>query len=153
MFDGNVAIFSFGSFTLTTRLLEGKYLSHKSIIPSGYEISAIMDRESLVNAVKRVSLMANSSELVTVSFSTGTCTVESEDLDNSKYAVESINCEYSGEIFKIGMCATYLTSALKSISTDSVMVMVNSPLRPALFFEHEGQRDYDYMSMLMPMKF
>ena len=151
-FDDTTAIFSIGSFRLTTRLLEGNYLNYNAIIPKGYENTIILDKNSLTNAVRRVSLMANSSDLVSVILSDGICTVSSEDLDNSKSATEKINCEYQGEPFKIGLSSAYLLSVLKPICGESVKMVVKTPLTPAFFFEAEDAEDYDYMSMLMPMK-
>lgn len=151
--DGSIAVFSAGGFRLTTRLPEGNYVDYQRLIQNSYTKSADVDRDSLMNAVKRVSLMGSSSELVAVSLGNCTCTVEGEDLDNSKAANESIGCEYSGETFRIGLSSTYMTSVLKSIESPTVTVLFDEPTKPAFFLEGEDSESYEYTSMLMPIKF
>ena len=152
-FDDKVAIFKLEDFTLTARLLEGNYPNCEAIIPKDYAKCVSLDKESLANALKRVMLMSNSSELATVCFNNNACTVSSEDLDNSKSAAEDILCEYLEESFKIGLNGNYIVQTLQSIGTEKVKVKFDTPMRPAVFVEDIDSESYNFTTLLMPMKF
>lgn len=152
-FDSKVAIFKLQDFTLTARLLEGNYPNCEAIIPKDYTKCVALDKEGLTDALKRVMLMSNSSELATVCFNNNACTVSSEDLDNSKSASEDILCEYNEENFKIGLNGNYITQTLQSIGTEKVKVKFDSPMRPAVFVEDIDSESYSFTTLLMPMKF
>lgn len=152
-FDDKVAVFKLQDFTLTARLLEGNYPDCEKIIPKNYTKFVDLDKDGLADALKRVMLMSNSSELATVSFNNNSCTVSSEDLDNSKSASEDILCEYNEENFKIGLNGNYIIQTLQSIGTDKVKVKFDTPMRPALFTESVDSESYSLTTLLMPMKF
>ena len=63
------ATFEIGSVKLTTRLIEGEFPNYRGLIPSSYPNVLTVGREALMDAVRRVKLMAREATPVRVSMS------------------------------------------------------------------------------------
>ena len=50
--DSRSATFTFGSYSLTTRLIKGTYPNYKRVFPKDNPYRLVVDRESLLNAVR-----------------------------------------------------------------------------------------------------
>ncbi|RMF93067.1 MAG: DNA polymerase III subunit beta, partial [Nitrospinota bacterium] len=56
---GSHLIFKKDDVLLTSRLIEGQFPPYEQVIPRGYEKRALLNREMLLGALKRVSLLSN----------------------------------------------------------------------------------------------
>ena len=138
-------------FKLSARLLEFKYPNYDSVIPKSSPITVTADKNSLLNALKRVLPMANdSSYLVELNFSNGQVVVSAKDIDFSKSASETVTCDCDKEL-KIGFKGSTLIEILRNINDDNVVIELDSPSRAGVFFSaFELTRD-EYLSLCMPM--
>lgn len=138
-------------FKLTARLLEARYPNYESVIPKDNPITITVDKDSLLNALKRVLPMANeSSNLVELSFKQGNVTVSATDIDFSKSAQEIVTCDCENEI-NIGFKGSTLAEILKNINDDSIVIELSDPSRAGVFYSaFELTRD-EYLSICMPM--
>lgn len=138
-------------FKLTARLLEARYPNYESVIPKDNPITITVDKDSLLNALKRVLPMANdSSNLVELSFKQGNVTVSATDIDFSKSAQEIVTCDCETEI-NIGFKGSTLVEILKNINDDSIVIELSDPSRAGVFYSaFEFTRD-EYLSLCMPM--
>lgn len=138
-------------FKLTARLLEARYPNYESVIPKDNPITITVDKDSLLNALKRVLPMANeSSNLVELSFKQGNVTVSATDIDFSKSAQEIVTCDCETEI-NIGFKGSTLAEILKNINDDSIVIELSDPSRAGVFYSaFELTRD-EYLSICMPM--
>ena len=55
----NQILFTDGNATLTTRLVEGDYPKYEKIIPESTEGRAVVSKEGILSATRRVSLLSN----------------------------------------------------------------------------------------------
>ena len=138
-------------FKLTARLLEARYPNYEAVIPKDSPITITADKNSLLNALKRVLPMANDqSNLVELSFKQNNITVSAKDIDFSKSAQEIVTCDSETEI-NIGFKGSTLIEILKNINDDNVVIELSDPSRAGVFYSaFELTRD-EYLSLCMPM--
>ena len=159
VFDGKVKL-SFNDkaislnnldFKLSARLLDFKYPNYEAVIPKNSPITITIDKNSMLNALKRVLPMANdSSYLVELDFTNGQVTISAKDLDFSKSASETVACDCDTEL-KIGFKGSTLIEILRNINDDNVVIELDNPSRAGVFFSaFELTRD-EYLSLCMPM--
>ena len=60
-FDENNAYLTMGNYKMVCRFVEGRYPNYNSVIPQNNSNSVVLDRLSLLNALKRVSVFSNPS--------------------------------------------------------------------------------------------
>lgn len=138
-------------FKLTARLLEFKYPNYESVIPKDNPITITADKNSLLNALKRVLPMANdSSNLIELDFTYGYVTVSAKDIDFSKSACETVKCDCEREL-NIGFKGSTLVEILKNINDDNIVIELSDPSHAGVFYSaFELTRD-EYLSLCMPM--
>ena len=138
-------------FKLTARLLDMRYPNYEAVIPKDNPITITADKNTLLNALKRVLPMANdSSNLVGLEFKQGCVTISATDIDFSKSAQENVTCDCESEI-NIGFKGSTLIEILKNINDDNVVIELSDPSRAGVFYSaFELTRD-EYLSLCMPM--
>nr|HPR32369.1 DNA polymerase III subunit beta [Prolixibacteraceae bacterium] len=102
-FDEKNAMFKLTHYQVICRLVEGKYPSYNSVIPTNNPNKLQIDRLELYNTLRRVSVFANqASNLVRLKIGGNQLVVSAQDIDFSISAVERINCSYEGDEMEIG---------------------------------------------------
>jgi DNA polymerase-3 subunit beta len=151
-FDENNAYISGSNFEMICRLIEGRYPNYNSVIPQENPYKVTLDRISLLNALKRVSVFSNaSSSLVKLHVSPGQLIVSAQDIDYSTSAEEKIACEFSGAELKMGFKATFLIEILSNIASEYVVLELADPSRAGLIIPTENEENEDLLMLLMPM--
>ena len=138
-------------FKLTARLLEAHYPNYEAVIPKDNPITITADKNTLLNALKRVLPMANdSSNLVELAFKNGCVTISATDIDFSKSAQETVACDCE-TVLNIGFKGSTLAEILKNINDDNIVIELSDPSRAGVFYSaFELTRD-EYLSLCMPM--
>ena len=150
-FNDKAISFNNKDFKLTARLLDMRYPNYDSVIPKDNKIVVTIDKNALLNALKRVIPMANdSSNLIEMDFEQGKVTINAKDIDFSKSASETITCDCDTEI-KIGFKGSTLVEIIRNINDENVIIELNDPSRAGVFYSAlELPRD-EYLSLCMPM--
>lgn len=150
-FNDKALCVSNADFRLSARLLDFRYPNYDAVIPKTSPITVAADKDSLLNALKRVLPMANdSSYLVELDFSVGQVVVSAKDIDFSKSASETVTCDCDTEL-KIGFKGSTLIEILRNINDDTVVIELDNQSRAGVFFSaFELTRD-EYLSLCMPM--
>lgn len=145
----NQIAFQLGDRYMTTRLVDGTYPNYRQIIPQTFEREAVLDRQSLLAAVERVSIMTFDREAHTIKLEFGAGELKlsagSSELGDSD---EVIAIEYGGEPLAISFNANFLADALKNVDAETVRVGMNGPLTPALVRPLDSD---DQICLLMPV--
>jgi DNA polymerase III subunit beta len=114
-----------------TRLIEGPYPNYEQVIPKDNDKFAIADRNQLVQALRRMAVVASDqTHRVRLGFTSNTVrfSVETPDLGE---AHEDLEVEYAGEPLDIGFNASYLLEVLRYMPTDEVKLTFKAPERAA----------------------
>jgi DNA polymerase-3 subunit beta len=150
-FNNKAISFNNKDFKLTARLLEARYPNYDAVIPKDNPITITVDKNTLLNALKRVLPMANdSSNLVELDFTYGYVTVSAKDIDFSKSACETVKCDCEREL-NIGFKGSTLAEILKNINDDSIVIELSDPSRAGVFYSAFELTREEYLSLCMPM--
>jgi len=152
-FDDKNAFFTLSNYKLICRLVEGKYPSYGSVIPTNNPFKLTIDRVELYNTLKRVSVFSNpASNLIKFELRSNELVVSAQDIDFSISAREKLMCQYEGEALEIGFKSVFLLEILQNISSSNVVVALSDPTRAGLFLPYDNENaDEDVLMLLMPM--
>ena len=135
-----------------TRLIEGPYPNYEQVIPRDNDRVAIADKNALVSALKRMSVIASDqTHRIRLSFNAGMLkfSVQTPDLGEAQ---DELPVRFTGDPLDIGFNATYLLEILRYIPTDEVRLTFKAPERAATV-EPEGWSDpATYLCLVMPLR-
>ncbi len=151
--DDKHALFSFGTTSITTRLIEEKYPNYDSVIPSDNNKDLRLNAGEFLSSIRRTSLYANSAtHQVRLSLSKNSLVVSAEDADLGSEAKESVKCEYSAEAMEIGFNSAYLVDVMNHVETAEATIRLSNATR-AIIVEPSKQKDGENIIMLvMPVR-
>ncbi|MGH7446298.1 MAG: DNA polymerase III subunit beta [Longimicrobiales bacterium] len=136
-----------------TRLIEGPYPNYEQVIPKDNDKHAIADRNQLVQALRRMAVVASDqTHRVRLGFTTNAVrfSVETPDLGE---AHEDLEVEYAGDPIDIGFNASYLLEVLRYMPTDEVKLTFKAPERAATIEPANAAADApDYLCLVMPLR-
>ncbi|MDR2600027.1 MAG: DNA polymerase III subunit beta [Oscillospiraceae bacterium] len=143
-------IFEIGETVLISRRLEGEFLSYKNSVPTEPKYSLKIDKNALVSAVERVSLIINDKLKSPVR-----CVFEDEVVKlytASALGKASDECSLvgDGENLEIGFNDKYLLEALKAAPADEVTLELNSGVKPCVITPADGTNNFLYM--ILPVR-
>ena len=152
-FDQKNAYFEFQKFILVCRLVEGNYPAYKSVIPKSNINKLSINRQDLLNSLRRVSVCSNqASSLIKLKLSYNQLVVSAQDLDFSISAHERLNCQYEGEPMEIGFKSTFMIEILSNLPHNDVSLELSDPTRAALILPSENtDPNEEITALIMPM--
>jgi len=152
--DGLIG-FEAGQRRTTTRLLDGEYPKVTSIFPSSVDTEAVISTAALVEAVKRVALVAERNTPIRLKFSDGQVTIDAGTGDDAQ-ASEAVESSLTGPEIEIAFNPHFLLDGLGAVGTAYSRLSFTQPSRPAVLSgqaEADGEADESYRYVLMPVRF
>ena len=151
-FDDRNAVFTMENYTLTCRLIEGRYPNYNSVIPQNNPHRATIDRAAFMSALKRVSVFSSAaSSLIKLRLDMNTIQISGQDIDFSTSAEETLMCQYEGSPMSIGFKSTFLIDILNNMSSQEVVMELADPSRAGVIVPIEQNEEEDLLMLLMPM--
>ncbi len=146
--------FEGGGRRTTTRLLDGEFPKFRSLLPDQVNAIAELPTSAFTESVKRVSLVAERSTPVRLSFSAGQLVLEAGTGDEAQ-AVETLEASLDGDDIQIAFNPQYLLDGLTAIDSDTARISFTVPAKPAVITgkpagDDPAQPDYRYL--LMPIR-
>jgi len=138
----------------TTRLLDGDFPKVRSLFPSEHLTVARVDRASLVDSVKRVSLVAERNTAVQLAFSEGVLTLDAGSGEEAM-ASESLEANLTGDDITTGFNPSYLLDGLTAIEAPFVELAFTQASKPVVVSgvdSLDGDADGDFRYLLMPRR-
>ena len=146
------AKFEFGATIIVCRQIEGRFPNYNAVIPQNNTNKVLVDRQTIVNACKRVAVFANTgTSLLKLALSENQIKISAQDIDFSTSAEETIVCDYSGMPMAIGFKAPFLIEILANIASQDVVLQLADPARAGLILPAENEEGQDLLILLMPM--
>lgn len=146
------ATFTTERLTLSCRLIKGNFPPYERVIPADNPFVATFDRESILTAVRRVSVCADPAHgLMKLRFTHGLLEIKVDDTSHSTFAVEKVPCDYDGRDLVIGFSAGYLIEIFNTLPTENILMKLADPSRPGVFVPEENAENTDLVIILMPM--
>jgi DNA polymerase-3 subunit beta len=145
--------FSGGTRRTTSRLLDGDYPKVRSLFPDSHVARALISVSALQEVVKRVSLVAERSTPVRMSFSEDGLIVEAGGSDDAR-ASEAMDAIYTGEPMQAAFNPQYLLDGLAAIGHPTAVLSFTDPKKPALIVPGtaDGEIVPGYRYLMMPIR-
>jgi len=139
--------FSFGKIKIFSKLIDDVYPNYRQVIPEKISEIVKIDRQLLLNALERASVMnldeAHSTKL---SFQANLLTVSSA-AGNIGEARDEVPIKYAGETIDIMFNPSYVMDPLKAITDDEISFHLNNGHSPAMIRCSEM-----FLYVLMPLR-
>lgn len=146
------AKFAFGRTLIVCRQIEGRFPNYSAVIPQNNQNTVVVDRQTLLNACKRVAVFANTgTSLLKLALSENQIKISAQDIDFSTSAEETIACAYTATPMAIGFKAPFLIEILGQIESNEVLLELADPARAGLILPAESDENEDILMLLMPM--
>jgi len=143
----NQVIFEFGDSMMCSKLIDGVYPNYRQVIPPGCDERVTIEREPLLTALRRVSIIADDKSNATkLTFSENQLEILSSSPDIGE-ARELLPIKYAGKKISVIFNPAYVMDPLKNIDSDEVFFEMNDGNSPALL-----KCDIPFLYVLMPLR-
>lgn len=141
-------------YSLTSRLVEGRFPNYRSVIPQDNPNIVTVNRMALVSALRRVLVFANA-QAVLVKFRLGpnTMNISSQDIDFGKSAEENMLCDYMGAPMRIAFKGSVLLDLINNIEGDDITLKLSDPSRAGLIVPAKQKEGEEVLMLIMPSVF
>jgi len=146
MAGNNQAAFTFGNMNIVTKLIEGTFPNFRQVIPSQCEERVAVEREQLLNTVRRVALVSDKTSSVTLAFEKNQLTISTISPEVGE-ASETVAVKYNGKPMAIAFNPDFVIDCLRSLATDEVAIEFSDELSPGVV-----KCDAPFLYVLMPMR-
>jgi DNA polymerase III subunit beta len=137
--------FDVGESNYIIRLIEGKFPKYGQFIPEKLEKSVEVDKEEMLGALKRASLISSTIKM-NISSEGINITSESREIGEGR---ESVAVDYVGEEMEIAFNGRFLEDGVQSIDGEKVEMGITEPLKPGIIKE-KGMEGFMYI--IMPIR-
>ncbi|MGZ8625480.1 MAG: DNA polymerase III subunit beta [Actinomycetota bacterium] len=145
--DESQVSFQLGTLMLTSRLIEGEFPNYRALLPEQYESRLTVSRQQLMDAVRRVGLLARDTSPVRLEFNALGVKLSSSSPDLGQ-AVEAVEAAYEGEDITAAFNPHYLADGLSAATGESVRLEVRDGLKPGIV---RGDSD-EFTYLVMPVR-
>ncbi|MDY6810110.1 MAG: DNA polymerase III subunit beta [Actinomycetota bacterium] len=122
----------------TTRLLDAEFPKFRQLLPASHTAIATIDSAPLLDAIKRVALVAERGAQVRMEFSDGLLVLTAGG-DEAGKAEEELPVQFHGEPLTIAFNPGYLQDGLSAIGVPTVDFGFTTPSRPAVLRPSTGE--------------
>lgn len=139
----------------TSQLVEGDYPAVRRLFPESTPIHAVVATAPLIEAAKRVSLVAERNTPIRLSFSEGQVVLDAGHGDDAQ-ASEALEAVLVGEDIAVAFNPQFLLDGLGALGTDFVRLSFTHPNKPVEFTGQgslDGEDDSAYRYLLVPIRF
>ena len=137
-----------GGIILTTRLIEGEYPNYQGLIPSNQPNLLTVNREALIEALRRVKLLARDATPVRLQMSSDGLELRAVTQDVGE-GTESLDAQYQGEELTVAFNPDYLLAGIEAAGGDEVSLATIDSLKPAVVRDPTTE---DFLYLLMPVR-
>jgi DNA polymerase-3 subunit beta len=144
------AVFTSDRGSLRLRLIDGNFPKYRSLLPETYPNQVILDKEELLEALGRVTLVAEDHIPVRLKLMEGGVEVQVSRQDVGG-ETEHLSGEFSGaeDEVSIAFNPRYLQDGVAAIPGDQIRIQVIDSFKPSVI---DGGDEDDFLYLLMPVR-
>ena len=152
----NKVLFKIDNILFQTRLLEGNYPNTARIIPTEFPVTIPFNKETLLSAVERVSLLSPKDKETNYNIiklqlnkdqSVEIHSTNSEVGDANEVILPS--ADVKGSVINIAFSSRYLVEALKSFNSTEIVINFAGEVKP---FVMKGNDDENLLHLILPVR-
>ncbi len=148
--EGREGVFASDRGSLRLRMIEGTFPKYQSLLPESYPNQVVVDREGLLDALGRVSLVAEDHIPVRLKLGDGgvEIAVSRQDVGGES---EHLEGHYTGsdDEVQIAFNPRYLADGVGAVAGDRIRIQVIDGLKPSVI---DGTEDDSFLYLLMPVR-
>ena len=146
----NSVMFSFDTFIINSRLLEGEFMDYNKFIPTNSTIEMKTNVKNLASMVERASIIINYDDpKIPIILNIEEENLKIECISKKGNFDENMSVEHHGENLKIGIASKLLTDTLKSIDAEYAVFEFNTAQSPCVIKPVEGD---SFIYMVLPIR-
>lgn len=135
---------------ITTRLLDGDFVNHRSIVPSGFETVVTIPREQFEDGLERAMLLARSDRNNLVYFDISENIMQLSSNSDIGNITEKIAVKLSGNDISIAFNARYFSELLRYIDCNNIVIKFINSSSPCVVVPDGAVEDFMYL--ILPVK-
>jgi DNA polymerase-3 subunit beta len=144
--SGQIA-FDLNNTLLVSKLIEGNYPNYKQVIPGEMKERVTLERETFLNSLRRVSLLASDkSNSIKLKFTKNNIDVTANTPEVGE-AKESLPVAYKGREFSIAFNPEFLMAPLRNLVEDEIFLDLIDEMSPGVI-----KIQSPFLYVLMPMR-
>jgi DNA polymerase III subunit beta len=140
--------FEVGDVRVTSRLIEGDFPNYRGLIPSSQPNQLRVSRDGLLEALRRVRLLAREATPVRLVMTPDTLELLAITQDVGQ-AREELDAKYSGNELTVAFNPEYLIAGIEVTPGDEITLETIDALKPALVRAVDSP---DFLYLLMPVR-
>ncbi len=143
----NLASYELNGSQLVSKLVEGNYPNYRQVIPGEAKERITLEREALLNCVRRVSLLSNEkTSSVRLSFTKNSLDIAANTPEVGE-AKESLAISYRGKDLSIAFNPEFLMDPLRNLPNDEVFLELIDEMSPGVL-----KIQSPFLYVIMPMR-
>jgi DNA polymerase-3 subunit beta len=145
-------MFEVGETTVYSRLIDGPFPKYEQVIPLDNPHKLVVDRQGLIAAVRRVSILADAiTHQVKMGLDEGKVELSVRTADVGE-GVESIEADYSGDKMSVGFNGSYLLDALRGMDSEQVLLTFKEETTAVVVQPVKQAKNEEITCLVMPIK-
>jgi DNA polymerase-3 subunit beta len=137
-----------GAMTVSASLLDETFPPIDQVFPKEHKASVEVNRDRLIESLKRVAPLASETSGVTITPSSGALTLVTSDSEGQELTDE-IEATHTGAPIKLALNAKYALDCLTHMTGDVVTIRLVDEFAPVVFVDHG---DAGHTGIVMPMR-
>lgn len=142
------ASFEVGPVRLSTVLIDGEFPNYRQLIPSDYPNRLVIGREPLLDAIRRVRLLARDAAPLRLTMRPDGVELTAITQEIGE-AHEELEGDYTGSELMLAFNPDFLATGVEAVPGDAVAIETRDALKPAVV--RAPDRD-DFLYLLMPVR-
>ncbi|MCI1673261.1 MAG: DNA polymerase III subunit beta [Bifidobacterium sp.] len=139
----------------TSQLIDGEFPAIDRLFADEYPTQAVIDKQALIGAIKRVALVAERNAPIRMEFNGQELLLSAGSADESQ-AREILDVDLDGEEITVAFNPAYLIEGLSAITEPFVRMKMTTAVKPVEFNgqqEADSDESMDYRYLLVPMRY
>jgi len=148
----NQVIFSADEVEMASRLIEGNFPDFKKVIPESSETKLMVEKETLLRAIKIASIFAReSANIIKLEITTGKSSQLKISANTAQIGsnISKIEAKIEGKANKIAFNSRYLLDFLNNVQSKQIIFEMSTGLNPGIFRPVD---DDTFLHIIMPVR-
>ncbi|MCX8481612.1 MAG: DNA polymerase III subunit beta [Sediminibacterium sp.] len=140
------------NFKLYTRLIDAPFPEYRVVLPKENQFKLLVNKSNFSQALKRIMVFSNkSTNLISLSISSNSLVLETEDSDFNNGGKEVLECSFEGEDLKIGFNGKQFLESILAIQNEFVLIEISNPRKGVIIKPSEQLENEELLLLALPL--
>lgn len=150
--QGSQVSFHVGETSIYSRVIDGPYPPYEKVIPSSNDLMLVLNREDLLGALKRMSIIANpATHQIMFTIEHNRVILQAENTDAGE-AREDIEADYASDPLQIAFNGNLVMDILRSMTSEDICMKMHDSSTAVIITEVSDDESVDYLTLVMPVR-